>query len=170
MEHIYVASLNRNKVNAVKEVFPGFIVKGIACSSGVREQPIGLEEIITGAMNRAKRAYDDCKYSIGIEDGISRVPQTTSGYMNFCCCAIYDGRRIHIGLGPAFEYPPDCTRMVIEKGITVSEAFSPVSGKPDIGYEMGIIGWLTSGRIDRKDYTKQAVEMARIQIDNSNLY
>ncbi len=170
MEHIYVASLNRNKVNAVKEVFPGFIVKGIACPSGVSEQPIGLEEIITGAMNRAKRIYDDCQYSIGIEDGISRVPQTTSGYMNFCCCAIYDGRRIYIGLGPAFEYPQDCTRMVIEKGITVSEAFLPVSGKPDIGYEMGIIGWLTSGRIDRKDYTKQAVEMARIQIDNSDLY
>ncbi len=165
-----MASLNKNKINAVKEVFPEFIVKGIACSSGVREQPISLDEIITGAINRAKGVYDDCEYSVGIEDGISSVPYTTSGYMNFCCCAIYNGRRIYTGLGPAFEYPTDCTKMVIEKGITISEAFLPVSGKPDIGHEMGIIGWLTSGRIDRKDYTKQAVEMARIQIDNENLY
>lgn len=170
LKRIYVASLNRNKVNAVKEVFPEFIVKGITCSSGVREQPIGLDEIITGAINRAKGVYEDCEYSVGIEDGISSVPQTTSGYMNFCCCAIFDGRRIYIGLGPAFEYPPECTRMVIGKGVTVSEAFLPVSGKPDIGYEMGIIGWLTAGRIDRKDYTKQAVEMAKIQVDNKELY
>lgn len=170
MKIIHVASLNKNKVNAVKEVFPEFIVRGIVCPSGVREQPIGLREIITGAINRAKRVYDDCMYSVGIEDGISSVPQTASGYMNFCCCAIYDGRRIYIGLGPAFEYPPECTRKVIENGITISEAFLPVSGKPEIGYEMGIIGWLTAGRIDRKDYTKQAVEMARIQIDNKELY
>ncbi|VVB84606.1 Non-canonical purine NTP phosphatase [uncultured archaeon] len=90
--------------------------------------------------------------------------------MNFCCCAIYDGSRTYLGLGPAFEYPPECTDKVVEEGITISEAFTPVSGKPDIGYEEGIIGWLTDGRINRKDYTKQAVEMARIQIDNPGLY
>jgi inosine/xanthosine triphosphatase len=165
-----VASLNQNKINAVKEVFPSYQVEGSACPSGVREQPLSLDEIIKGAINRAKGVYEDCIYSIGIEDGISRVPQTASGYMNFCCCAVYDGRRIYLGLGPAFEYPPECTKMVIEDGITISEAFTPFSGKPDIGYDEGIIGWLTEGRINRTVYTKQAVEMARIQIDNQGLY
>ena len=170
MKCIIVASLNQNKINAVKEVFPAYHVESVSCPSGVREQPVGLDEIIRGSINRAKGAFRDCDYSVGIEDGISSVPETVSGYMNFCCCAVYDGSRIYLGLGPAFEYPPECTKMVGEKGVTISEAFLPVSGRPDIGYEMGIIGWLTRGRIIRKDYTKQAVEMARIQIDNEGLY
>jgi inosine/xanthosine triphosphatase len=167
---IYVASLNKNKVRAVQEVFPSYQVKGVACRSGVREQPLSLEETIEGAVFRAKSVFGDCEYSAGIEDGIALVPQTWSGYMNFCCCAVYDGKRIYLGLGPAFEYPPQCTKRVVEEGITVSEAFAPLTNKPDIGYEEGIIGWLTKGRINRKDYTKLAVEMARIQMDNAALY
>ncbi len=167
---IHVASLNKNKIDAVQEVFPSYHVRGIACKSGVREQPLSLAEIIEGAINRAKAVFGDCNYSAGIEDGLAAVPGTRSGYMNFCCCALYDGRRIHLGIGPAFEYPPDCTERVIREGITISQAFSPLSGKPDIGYEEGIIGWLTGGRINRKDYTRLAVEMARVQIDNAGLF
>ncbi len=167
---IRVASLNKNKIEAVKEAFPQFHVEGAACSSGVREQPLCLDEIIKGAIFRARSVFENCIYSVGIEDGISRVPETLSGYMNFCCCAIYDGGRIYLGLGPAFEYPPGCTERVIDDGITISEAFLPVTGKPDIGYEEGIIGWLTGGRINRRDYTRSAVEMARVQIDNAGLY
>ncbi len=167
---IHVASLNKNKINAVSEVFPSFRVESIAAKSGVREQPVSLDEIIEGAINRAKAVFSNCYYSVGIEDGIAAVPGTRSGYMNFCCCAIYDGGRVYLGLGPAFEYPSESTERVIEEGITISQAFTSISEKPDIGYEEGIIGWLTRGRINRKDYTKQAVEMARIQIDNAGLY
>ncbi|VVB88054.1 Non-canonical purine NTP phosphatase [uncultured archaeon] len=170
MKKIYVASLNRNKIDAVKEVFAGYNVEGSHCKSGVREQPLGLGEIIEGAIFRAKTVFGNCTYSVGIEDGIAPVPGTLSGHMNFCCCAIFDGERIYLGLGPAFEYPPESTEKVINEGITISQAFLPVSGKPDIGYEEGIIGFLTRGKMNRKDYTKIAVEMARIQIDNAELY
>jgi inosine/xanthosine triphosphatase len=167
---IYVASLNKNKVRAVQEVFPSYEVKGVTSRSGVREQPLSLDEIIKGAIFRAKSVFKDCEYSVGIEDGIAPVPETQSGYMNFCCCAVYDGRRIYLGLGPAFEYPAQCTKRVIGEGITISEAFVPFTDKPDIGYEEGIIGFLTKGRISRKDYTKLAVEMARVQMENAELY
>ncbi|MCE8422594.1 MAG: inosine/xanthosine triphosphatase [Candidatus Methanoperedens sp.] len=170
IKRIHVASLNKNKIIAVKEAFPSYIVEGISCISGVREQPIGLPEIIKGAIFRARSVFGDCEFSVGIEDGIAEVPETISGYMNFCCCAIYDGKRIYPGLGPAFEYPPVSSEKVVTEGVTISEAFSSISRKPDIGYEEGIIGWLTKGRINRKDYTKIAVEMARIQIDNPELY
>lgn len=167
---IRVGSMNKNKIDAVREVFKDFEVTGIACGSGVRDQPMDLDEITTGAMNRARSIFGDCEYSVGIEDGISRVPGTKSGYMNFCACAIFDGQRIFLGLGPAFEYPLECTLRVVDEEITISEAFIPHTDKPDIGYEEGIIGWLTKGRINRKDYTKQAVEMAKIQIDNPGMY
>ncbi len=169
-KRIRMASLNTNKIDAVREVFTGYEVTGVACKSGVREQPMTLDEIIKGAIIRARSVFGDCEYSVGIEDGISKVPGSKSGYMNFCACAIFDGERIFLGLGPAFEYPPECTRRVVDEEITISEAFIPLTDKPDIGYEEGIIGWLTRGRISRKDYTKQAVEMAKIQIDNPGLY
>lgn len=167
---IKVASLNKNKIDAVKEVFSSYHVEGLACRSGVKEQPLGLPEIIHGAIFRAKAVFAACAYSVGIEDGMAPVPETQSGYMNFCCCAIYDGRRVYLGLGPAFEYPPQCTKRVVDEGITISEAFTPISSKPGIGAEEGIIGWLTKGRINRKDYTKVAVEMAKVQIDNAELF
>jgi len=167
---IFVASLNRNKINAVQEVFPDFRIEGVASRSGVREQPISLEETVEGAVFRAKSIFMDCEYSVGIEDGIVPVPGTNSGYMNFCCCAIYDGKRIYLGLAPAFEYPPGLIKRVLDEGITISQAFEPLTGKPDIGYEEGIIGWLTKGRMNRKDYTKLAVEMAKVQMDNAALY
>lgn len=169
--NIYVASLNKNKINAVRQVFYLHQVKGISGRSGVKEQPLNLDEIIRGAISRARSVFQsDCEYSIGIEDGISQVSGTISGYMNFCCCAIYDGNRIYLGLGPAFEYPPRCTVQVINNGITISEAFVSLTDNPDIGYEEGIIGWLTKGKINRTDYTRHAVEMAKIQIDNIDLY
>ncbi len=169
-KRIRVASLNRNKINAVKEVFPWFKVEGTAYKSGVREQPLSLDETIEGAIFRAKAVFESCEYSIGIEDGIAPVPNTRSGYMNFCACAIYDGKRIYLGLAPAFEYPPKFIEKVLNEGMTISQAFVPATGKPDIGYEEGIIGWLTGGRINRKDYTELAVEMAKVQIDNAGLY
>src|SRR5665811_368516 len=152
-KRILVASLNTNKIDAVREVFHSHVVTGVACKSGVREQPMNLDEIIRGAIFRARSVFVDCEYSVGIEDGISQVPGAKSGYMNFCACAIYDGERIFLGLGPAFEYPPECTRRVLDEEITISVAFIPLTDKPDIGYEEGIIGWLTRGRISRKDYT-----------------
>ncbi len=170
VKKIRVASLNTNKIEAVREVFNSYEVSGVACRSGVREQPMHLDEIIRGAMFRARSVFGDCEYSVGIEDGISQVPGAKSGYMNFCACAIYDGERFFMGLGPAFEYPPEYTRRVVDEEITISEAFIPITDKPEIGYEEGIIGWLTRGRICRKDYTKHAVEMAKIQIDNPGMY
>src|SRR5659263_36449 len=140
-KRILVASLNTNKIDAVREVFIDYEITGIACKSGVREQPMYLVEIIRGAIIRARSVFEDCEYSAGIEDGISQVPGAKSGYMNFCACAIYNGEQIFLGLGPAFEYPPDCTRRVVDEGITISEAFIPLTEKPDIGYEEGIIGW-----------------------------
>src|SRR3989344_613534 len=115
-------------------------------NSGVSDQPKSLEETIKGAINRAKFSFKDCHYSFGIESGLMSVPETKTGYMNFCACAIYDGSQIHLGMSSAFEFP---------KKITSSQ---------------GIIGLLTKGRVTRKDYTIQAIRMALIHLENPELY
>jgi inosine/xanthosine triphosphatase len=175
---INVASKNPVKIESVKELvedyefLKGAEVKGIEVNSGVDKQPKTLDETIQGAINRAKGAFNDCKYSIGIESGLMAVPQTKSGKMDFCACAIWDGKQIHLGLSCAFEFPPKVTRMVHELGIDINEAFYREGLTKDrkIGSSVGAISLLTKGRVSRKEYTKQSIRMALIHLDNPKLY
>ena len=42
--------------------------------------------------------------------------------------------------------------------------------KEYIGHEEGIIGVVTKNRLNRKEYTKQAIMTALIHLENKNLY
>ena len=175
---INVASKNPVKIKAVRELlaqnalFLKAEINSLDVSPNVSEQPKSLEETINGAINRAKAAFRDCDYSFGIEAGIMPVPQTKTGYMNFCVCAIYDGRQCHLGLSGAFEFPIKVTKIILERGVDANEAFylSGLTEKRKIGSEEGIIGFLTKGKLMRKEYTKQAIQMALVHLENPELY
>jgi inosine/xanthosine triphosphatase len=175
---INVASKNPVKVEAVREVlvdypdFRNYGVYGIETNSGVSEQPKSLEETVKGAINRAKAVFNGCTYSFGIENGLMLVPQTKTGSMDFCACAIYDGNNYHLGLSCAFEFPTKVTQIIHDDGIDANEAFYRLGLTTDrkINSSKGAIEMLTKGKISRKDYTKQAIQMALIHLENKELY
>src|SRR3989338_6992451 len=98
---IIIGSKNPQKVAAVEEIIQDYdflknaAVDSVAAASEVSDQPLSLDETIQGAVNRACNAFKNCDYSIGLESGLMRVPQTKTGYMDFCACAIFDGERMH---------------------------------------------------------------------------
>ena len=175
---INVASKNPIKVEAVREVAADYkLLEGAEIyskdvGSGVSEQPKSLEETVQGAINRAKSAFEGCNYSFGIESGLMMVPQTKTGSMDFCACVIYDGSKYHIGLSCAFEFPPVVTKMIHTLGIDANDAFyrAGITKNKKVGSSEGAIGILTKGRVTRKEYTKQAVHMALIHLENPALY
>jgi len=175
---INIASKNPVKVEAVKEIIKsydflkGAEAEGLKVNSGVSKQPKSLEETIQGAINRARLAFNNCTYSFSIESGLMSVPQTKTGSMDFCVCAIYDGKQFHLGMSCAFEFPVKVTKMIHDLGIDANEAFYRCGLTPDkkIGYSEGVIGMLTKGRITRKEHVKQAIQMALIHLENSHLY
>lgn len=175
---INIASKNPVKVEAVKETIKSYDflnkaeVEVLKVNSGVSEQPKSLEETIQGAINRAGLAFNDCTYSFSIESGLMSVPQTKTGSMDFCVCAIYDGKQYHLGLSCALEFPVKVTKMIHELGIDANEAFYRCGLTRDkkIGCSEGAIGMLTKGRITRKDHAKQAIQMALVHLENSHLY
>jgi inosine/xanthosine triphosphatase len=175
---INIGSKNKQKVDALKEIlkdYPEFSNANVISkdvSSGVSHQPKSLDETIDGATERAKNCFDDCEYSVGIESGIMKVPKTKTGYMDVTCCAIYDGKIFHLGLSSAFEYPVEVTKYVLKNNAEFSDAFRELgfTTKKKIGEEEGIISVLTKGRLDRKEYTKQAIRTALIHLENKNLY
>lgn len=175
---VIVGSTNPIKIEATRiafakyERFRDISVQGSDVNSKVSEQPKSLEETIVGAANRAKSAFKNCDYSVGIESGLMDVPFTKSGQMDVCACSIYDGSGHNLGLSEAFEFPTEMMQIIREQGVDANEAAfrAGLTKKRKIGSEMGVIGLLTGGRITRKDYTVQAVDMALLQIINSGLY
>lgn len=176
MPKVVVASKNPAKVSAVTEIlaeYPhlaGFEVIAQETDSGVGDQPRSLEETVRGARTRAEKAFADsgCDYAFGIESGVNQVPYTKSGYMDVCCVSIYDGKDHHVGLSSMFEFPdPEVMRMIVEEGMNMSDAVKKagMTASEYVGWEEGAIGILTKGRMNRKEYTKQALRTALIHLD-----
>ncbi|MCR4263555.1 MAG: inosine/xanthosine triphosphatase [Candidatus Roizmanbacteria bacterium] len=171
---ILVGSKNQAKIDAVSEIlreYPHLAlaeVSGAEASSGVSDQPKSLEETVRGAKNRAKGIFKECDYSIGVESGLMHVPGSKSGYMDVCVCAIYDGSEFHIGLSSAWEFPDvSTTDLMIKEGLDMSQAINKagMTKNPQIGSAEGAIGILTKGRMNRKEYTKQALRTALIHLE-----
>ena len=175
---ITIGSKNKAKIDALKEIlkeYPDFSDAEIISenvSSDVFDQPKSLDETINGAINRAKNSFVNCDYSIGLESGLMEVAQTKTGYMDTTACAIYDGKNFHLGLSSCFEYPPKVLKYMFENNENASNAFRELgfTNKPYIGHEEGIIGVITKNRLDRKEYTKQAIRTALIHLENKELY
>ena len=176
---VNVGSQNVAKVAAAEqtlkeyEMFKDAKMVGMRVDSGVSEQPLTMEETVQGAVNRAKNCHKDCDFSIGIESGLIPVPHTISGYMNIGVCAIYDGKRFHLGLAPGFEYPKIAIDKVLKDDIDVSAAYKALAltDNEKLGNtEGGIVGKLTKGRTTRKEYSRQAIIMAMIHLENPGLY
>ncbi len=178
---IIVGSTNHLKVTAVQEICGQYPllenahVIAIESPSLVAEQPLSLEETIKGAQNRAQNAFNSqsCNLGFGIESGLFPVVQAKTGYMTVCACAIYDGTKFYIGLSSAFESPVQITRLMVVDGLTMAQAFNKtgVVSNPKLGSTGGgAVGLLTKGRVDRIAYSKQAIIMAMIELENAELF
>ncbi len=172
--NIFVGSNNKVKIAAVKEILRDYPllerakIRGVEVSSGVGTQPKSLEETVRGAMNRARNAFRGCSYAFGIESGLMVVPNTKTGFMDVCVCAIFDGQEYHLGLSSAWEAPKDVTSYMLSDGLDMNDAArkAGLTKKRRVGSEEGLIGILTKGRLTRKEYTKEAIRTALIHIDH----
>lgn len=171
--NIKVGSKNKVKLEAVSEILQDYphlkdaIVSEIEVSSNVADQPKSLEETIQGAMNRAKGAFQDCKYGFGIESGLMAVPNTKSGFMDVCVCAIFDGNEYHLGLSSAWEAPKKVMHYMFNEGMDMNEAAfkAGLTQNPKVGSAEGLVGIMTRGRLTRKTYTKEAIRVALIHLE-----
>jgi inosine/xanthosine triphosphatase len=174
---IAIGTTNIVKIQAVEEVIKNYPqlaeanVYPFSVPSEIADQPLSLEEIILGAKNRAKNAYaacSSCHYSFGIESGLFEANGTQTGYLEACICCIHDGVHDHIGLSCGFEIPPHILTLVLDKNKDLSQACyeAGVTTNTKLGASEGLIGILTKGRVNRKEYTKQCIMTALIQLEN----
>ncbi len=177
---IYVGSLNKVKVETVKEVFALYEslqqaeVRGVKVNSKIPAQPTTLEETMWGARNRAHSALQKEGLSIGLESGIFEAPgwEREKTYMDHTVCVVYDGKQDYIGFSPAFRLPRAMLPLIFKEGMDLNQASQKLelTTKEELGNAEGLVGILTKGVMDRKAYMKPAVIMALASWENRDLY
>jgi len=165
---VQVGTQNKLKLGAVREVFLDVLpqqslkVVAVPVESGVPAQPFG-EEVMRGAIQRARAAVQGADYGVGIEAGLVRFPGCDRHTNIQSCAIISKSGRISVGHGPGFELPKDVLDQ-LERGATLNQVMSSISGIDNIKDKIGAIGWLSEERIDRFTITREAVLMALIPL------
>lgn len=171
---VSVGSTNKVKVDAVRNMFIqafGLVeVKGVETDQTAGKQPLE-GKTIEGAIQRARQALEreESDFGVGVEAGLF-FNKVLGIYLDVQYCAIIDSSgRMTVGHGPGFQYPPEVISEVL-KGNTVGETMSRITEIEDIGHNMGSIGYLSDGLIDRTSLTEIAVLMALIPRVRPELY
>jgi len=177
---INVGSKNQTKVKAVQDavhlypkIFPAAEIEGIDIVIDLFGHPKNMHDIVEGARDRAKKAYVDCLFSFGLESGLIEVPLSNSGYMEISAAAIFDGTDFHVGLSPAFEWPPKVTEIILKGEMDASKAFKELglTEHEKLGaVPGGVIAVLTEQRTTREECMKLSIIMALIQVEKAELY
>lgn len=177
MVHIIVASTNPVKINCIKnafaKMFPDMehLVEGVSAPSGVSDQPMSIEETIQGARNRAqyiRQARPEADYYAGIEGGLTT--DELGQLIGIAWVVILDqqGRESKASTG-TFVLPKimaDDIRSGMEMGVAADKLY----GTDNIKHNLGTVGALTDGVIDRTEYYTHAAILALIPFKNASRY
>ncbi len=172
---IAVASLNPVKIESARrgfeKMFPGAAldVLSLEVPSGVSRQPRGTDEIMQGALNRARNArtaVPEAAYWIGIEGGVEDVGDDMAV---FAWIVVLSDRQCGKGRTGTF-FLPEAVAELVRDGMEMGDADDVVFGRTNSKQANGAIGLLTDDVIDRTGYYEPAVIMALIPFKNPDLY
>ncbi len=169
-----VGSENPVKINcvaeAVAEYWPEARAAGAGTESGVNAQPDSDDEMLAGALNRARQALDkipEAQFGVGIEGG---TLDSGDGMWAYAWVVIVD-REGNIGKGQTgrFLLPEGVARLVrggLELGLADDRFFSRDNSKQ----KDGAIGILSGGRVTRLALYKPAVTFALLPFVHPEYY
>ena len=171
---VVVGSKNPKKIEAIKEALEDYFEEIIVYSKDIEfdetNQPFSMDEVVKGAKFRAKKSFDNCDFSVGIESGLILVDEEK--YLQITLCVIYDGKTYSIGCSSGFELPKLIIKLMKEKRLDLSEAVKEagMTKEEKAGYGKGVINLFTKGKITRKDLIKEAATMSVLQLLNKEIY
>jgi inosine/xanthosine triphosphatase len=174
-EIIVVGSENPVKINAARlgfeRMFPGrtFEAVGVNAASGVSDQPIGDEETLVGARNRAVAAREkkpEGDFWVGLEGGVSSRGNKMDG---FAWIVVLSKRGECEARTATFELPRRIAELV-RGGMELGHADDQVYQRSNSKQKSGAVGLLTDNVIDRTEYYAHAVVLALVAEKNAEDY
>src|SRR3954463_15173585 len=151
---IAVGSTNPVKGAATRAVIgriaPRAAIEAVAVPSGVRDQPMGDDETIRGALERARAAREktDADFGVGLEGGVVEMPD---GSMRTCAWAAVVSRSGRHGVGGSLAMPlPGSVAEMIRGGMELGHAMDKLTSRSNTKHGAGAVGILTAGLVDRQ--------------------
>ena len=173
VKRVIVGSTNPVKVAAVRAVFTraelSAQIDGLAVPSGVSDQPVGDEETILGATQRARAvlAETDADLGVGIEGGVVEE----NGHLRTCAWAAVVARDGRVGVGGSLAMAlPDRVAALVRNGVELGHAMDRITGGHDTKHGAGAVGILTSGLVDRQRAYEALVTYALAPFLTPDLY
>ena len=168
--HFAVGSLNPVKLEAVRAgvglLYEGAKVSAVAVPSGVSAQPVGDEEMISGAAQRARavlQALPEVDYGVGLEGGVLELRE---GMFACAWCAVAH-RTGDIGLASTGRFQlPQRVAELVRGGMELGDADDVVFGRTNSKQQEGAVGILTHGRLSRAQFYTPAVLLALVRFVN----
>lgn len=165
-----IATRNPSKIRAVEEMFR--IAFGNVqifpkdADSGVPAQS-KEEQILQGAINRAKAVLEGNEFGVGIEAGVYEM---RGKLFNAAYCVIMDKTgRYSVGSQPIFELPE-----IFRKEILAGKEFGTVADEyfrtKNIKHEGGSVKIFSKGMISRDDMLKDAIKCALVPWISKEIY
>lgn len=179
---VAVGSRNPVKIEAVRVVleraiqenllpdFTKFEVTGLEVESGVSVQPVGDEETLQGASNRAAKvlqATENGHWGVGLEGGILKLEENI--FTN-AWCAIVDryGNR-SVGGGLLMPLPPAIVRD-LEAGFELGDATDRLFGVKHSKQAGGALGYLSKNLSTRQHAYEEIFTYALVKFLAPALY
>lgn len=157
-------------VEAVAEFWPHAQAIGVETQSGVSAQPMSDEEMMSGALNRARLALaqtPQAAYGVGIEGG---ALEGVDGLWAYAWVLIVD-RAGRIGKGQSGRFLlPEGIAQLVRDGIELGEADDRFFGRTNSKQKDGAIGILSDGRITRAQLYRPAVTFALLPFVKPEFY
>jgi inosine/xanthosine triphosphatase len=172
---VAIGSMNPAKTKGVRNVFraffPGCRFVEVGTSSVARAQPMGLEQVLSGASKRAEFALSNtaASFGVGVEAGIISI--APHRHINLQIAVIVDNEgRSGTGLSCGFLIPEGFIRRMRAEGMELDSYSHELTGAEKIAEEEGIVYHVSKGRVSRLQMTEQCASMALIPWLNRRAY
>ncbi|MCX6095011.1 MAG: inosine/xanthosine triphosphatase [Candidatus Bipolaricaulota bacterium] len=172
---VVVASTNPVKREATRSGFrralPNEAIEVVARAvpSGVGSQPFSDAETLAGAEERARSARalePNAAFWVGIEGG---VEERDGRLAAFAWVVVLSADRVGRARTGTF-FLPSAVADLVRQGVELGDADDRVFGRTDSKRDLGAIGLLTGGVIDRTALYEHAVVLALVPFRNDTLY
>lgn len=169
-----VGSENPVKINCVAEAINAFWLDaravGVKTDSGVSVQPDSDEEMLLGALNRARQALaktPEAQFGVGLEGG---TLDAEDGMWAYAWIVVVD-QKGRIGKGQSGRFLlPEPVAQLVRDGIELGEADDRFFGRSNSKQQDGAIGILSDGVVTRLDLYKPAVIFALLPFVHPEFY
>ncbi|HTX18600.1 MAG TPA: inosine/xanthosine triphosphatase [Bacteroidota bacterium] len=183
---VLIASTRTPKINGVKRAFrrltgekefPAILFESISVESGVKDTPLSVDELMTGARQRAELATSawnrkgattaDSLFAVGVEGGISIMGERA--FLQSWACVLRNGSS-SFGSSGSIELPHAVAEAVVTEGKDLGEIIDRFAGQLDVRSNQGTWGILTKDLVTREDSFELATLNALAPYFNSELY